>query len=114
MHLTVTPDIFRLAQVFTISRGSRTEAKVLTVRATDGAMSGWGECVPYARYNETLDSVTKASFEYHQPPGSPEQRVSVVSASLAVLLHHRQEGSRSQVSQPWLSAWHFCHSGSLL
>ena len=68
----------------------------------------------FAAATSSLGSVTKASFEYHQPPGSPEQRVSVVSASLAVLLHHRQEGSRSQVSQPWLSAWHFCHSGSLL
>jgi L-alanine-DL-glutamate epimerase-like enolase superfamily enzyme len=56
--ITVTPDVFRLAQVFTISRGSRTEARVLTVRVTRGAVSGWGECVPYARYGETLDSVT--------------------------------------------------------
>ncbi len=56
--ITVTPDTFRLAQVFTISRGSRTEAKVLTVRVSDGGVTGWGECVPYARYDETLDSVT--------------------------------------------------------
>jgi L-alanine-DL-glutamate epimerase-like enolase superfamily enzyme len=56
--ITVTPDVFRLAQVFTISRGSRTEARVLTVSVTRGAVSGWGECVPYARYGETLDSVT--------------------------------------------------------
>ena len=58
MDITVTPDVFKLAQVFTISRGSRTEAKVLTVRVTDGGFSGWGECVPYARYGETLDSVS--------------------------------------------------------
>ncbi len=56
--ITVTPDIFRLAHVFTISRGSRTEARVLTVRITRGGVSGWGECVPYARYGETPDSVT--------------------------------------------------------
>ena len=48
--ITVTPDVFRLAQVFTISRGSRTEARVLTVRVTRGGMTGWGECVPYARW----------------------------------------------------------------
>ncbi|WP_457648673.1 N-acetyl-D-Glu racemase DgcA [Profundibacter sp.] len=58
MTITVTPDVFRLAQVFTISRGSRTEAKVLTVRVTRDGVTGWGECVPYARYDETLDSVT--------------------------------------------------------
>jgi len=58
MQITVTPDTFRLAEVFTISRGSRTEAKVLTVRITDGDHAGWGECVPYARYGESLESVT--------------------------------------------------------
>ncbi|MDX5357622.1 MAG: dipeptide epimerase [Rhodobacterales bacterium] len=57
MTLTVTPEAFRLAQAFTISRGSRTEARVLTVRvARDGAI-GMGECVPYPRYGESLDSV---------------------------------------------------------
>ncbi|MBY5934679.1 dipeptide epimerase [Tateyamaria omphalii] len=58
MRIEVTRDVFRLAQAFTISRGSRTEAHVLTVRVSDGAHSGWGECVPYARYDETVDSVT--------------------------------------------------------
>ncbi|MBO9445465.1 N-acetyl-D-Glu racemase DgcA [Ruegeria sp. R14_0] len=57
MQVEVSRDVFRLAQVFTISRGSRTEAKVLTVRISDGTHQGWGECVPYARYDETLDSV---------------------------------------------------------
>jgi len=59
MELSVTRDVFRLAQVFTISRGSRTEAHVLTVRARSDGREGWGECVPYARYGETLDSVTE-------------------------------------------------------
>lgn len=58
MQLTVSPDRFKLAQAFTISRGSRTEAQVLTVRIVDGAYQGWGECVPYAHYGETMDSVT--------------------------------------------------------
>ncbi|WP_375692029.1 N-acetyl-D-Glu racemase DgcA [Pseudooceanicola sp. LIPI14-2-Ac024] len=59
MDISVKAETFRLAQVFTISRGSRTEAKVLTVKVTDGGVSGWGECVPYARYDETLESVTE-------------------------------------------------------
>ncbi len=58
MKIEVTADTFRLAQVFTISRGSRTEAKVLTVRMHENGVAGWGECVPYARYGETLESVT--------------------------------------------------------
>ncbi|MEP3845725.1 MAG: N-acetyl-D-Glu racemase DgcA [Paracoccaceae bacterium] len=57
MKITVERDVFRLAQVFTISRGSRTEAQVLTVRIEDAGYLGWGECVPYARYDESLDSV---------------------------------------------------------
>jgi L-alanine-DL-glutamate epimerase-like enolase superfamily enzyme len=58
LSLTVTRDVFPLAEAFTISRGSRTEAHVLTVTVTDGTHTGRGECVPYARYGETLDSVT--------------------------------------------------------
>ena len=57
MTITVAQDVFRLAEVFTISRGSRTEAKVLTVQVERDGVVGWGECVPYARYDETLDSV---------------------------------------------------------
>ncbi len=56
--ISVTPATFRLAQAFTIARGSRTEARVLTARITRDGTTGWGECVPYARYGETLESVT--------------------------------------------------------
>ena len=58
MELSVTADTFPLAEVFTISRGAKTEAQVLTVHLRDGAHTGRGECVPYARYGETPDSVT--------------------------------------------------------
>lgn len=57
MQVTVAREVFRLAQAFTISRGSRTEAHVLTATVSDGVHTGRGECVPYARYGETLDSV---------------------------------------------------------
>jgi len=56
--IRVTRDTFKLAEVFTIARGSRTEAQVLTVEVTRNGVTGRGECVPYARYDETLDSVT--------------------------------------------------------
>lgn len=58
VKVTVSRDVFKLAQVFTISRGSRTQAEVLTVKIENDGVTGWGECVPYARYNETLESVT--------------------------------------------------------
>jgi L-alanine-DL-glutamate epimerase-like enolase superfamily enzyme len=57
MQIEMTHDVFKLAQVFTISRGSRTEAKVLTVKVSKDGAVGYGECVPYARYDETLESV---------------------------------------------------------
>lgn len=59
MTISVTSEAFQLAEAFVISRGSRTEAKVLTVRITRGGITGQGECVPYARYGESLESVTQ-------------------------------------------------------
>jgi L-alanine-DL-glutamate epimerase-like enolase superfamily enzyme len=52
-------EIFPLAHVFRISRGSRTQAEVVTVTIEKDGVTGRGECVPYARYNETLESVIK-------------------------------------------------------
>lgn len=57
MMITVTPERFPLAQTFTISRGSKSEARVLTVRIDRDGLTGRGECVPYARYGETLETV---------------------------------------------------------
>lgn len=42
---------------FTIARGAKTEAVVVVVEVTDGQITGRGECVPYARYAETPQSV---------------------------------------------------------
>jgi len=53
----VFESVFPLAEVFTISRGSRTEARVVTVEVTSGGYRGWGECVPYPRYGETVEGV---------------------------------------------------------
>jgi len=50
-------EIFPLAQVFRISRGARTQAEVVSVEINRNHFTGHGECVPYARYNETLESV---------------------------------------------------------
>lgn len=58
MHLDISRDVFPLAKAFTISRGSRTEAVVLRVAITWEGKTGCGECVPYARYGETVESVT--------------------------------------------------------
>jgi L-Ala-D/L-Glu epimerase len=50
-------ETFPIAGKFVISRGAKSEARVVTVTISDGARAGRGECVPYARYGETVDSV---------------------------------------------------------
>ncbi len=42
---------------FTISRGSKTQADVVIVELTQDGVTGRGECVPYARYDESIASV---------------------------------------------------------
>lgn len=60
LRLTVVEDVFPVAGTFTISRGSRTEIRVVTATLSDGVHAGRGECVPYARYGETVDGVMEA------------------------------------------------------
>jgi len=42
-----------IAGTFTISRGTKTEARVIVVTLRENGLTGRGECVPYARYGET-------------------------------------------------------------
>ncbi len=58
--LSVSIERFPIAGVFSISRGSRTEAVVVTATVSDGGVTGRGECVPYARYGETVEGVAAA------------------------------------------------------
>lgn len=55
--MNIQEERYPLAETFTISRGAKTEAHVVTVELTRDGITGRGECVPYARYGETLDSV---------------------------------------------------------
>ena len=58
-RLKVSIESFPIAGTFTISRGSRTEARVAVAAIEEGVSSGRGECVPYARYGETVDGVAE-------------------------------------------------------
>jgi L-alanine-DL-glutamate epimerase-like enolase superfamily enzyme len=46
-----------IAGAFTIARGSKTEAVVVTVEITEDGVTGRGEATPYPRYGETPESV---------------------------------------------------------
>jgi len=59
-HLSVKIDSFPLKRAFNISRGAKTAADVVTCAITDNGVSGWGECVPYKRYGETVEGVLEA------------------------------------------------------
>ena len=69
-----------------IARGSKTEARVLTVTVARDGARGRGECVPYARYGESLESVaeqiatqpvgvTRAALQDLLPPGAARNAV---------------------------------------
>lgn len=55
--LALTVERWPIAGTFGISRGSKTEAVVVVAKLSDGNARGRGECVPYARYGESVDSV---------------------------------------------------------
>ncbi len=52
-------EVWPLREAFSISRGAKTEARVIVVRASDGAFEGRGEAVPYARYGESVESALR-------------------------------------------------------
>ncbi|MGB3744847.1 MAG: N-acetyl-D-Glu racemase DgcA [Xanthobacteraceae bacterium] len=60
MDLAVRIERWALERPFTISRGTKTEAVVVTVELKHGGRSGRGEAVPYARYGETPEGVASA------------------------------------------------------
>jgi L-alanine-DL-glutamate epimerase-like enolase superfamily enzyme len=60
LSLTVRTERWPIAGSFTIARGAKTEAAVVVAEISDGRATGRGECVPYGRYGETVESVTAA------------------------------------------------------
>ena len=57
MQIEAREEVWPLKQPFRISRGSRTEARVVAVTVTDGWRSGRGEAVPIKRYSQNVASV---------------------------------------------------------
>ncbi|GAA5625306.1 MULTISPECIES: N-acetyl-D-Glu racemase DgcA [Brucella/Ochrobactrum group] len=61
MHnsLKIIHERYPIAGKFTISRGSKTEAAVIVCEIGHNGLLGRGECVPYARYSESIESVSE-------------------------------------------------------
>ena len=64
--LAVTSESWPLKQAFRIARGIKTEAAVVVATIRQNGHSGRGECVPYARYGESLQGVV-AQIESVRP-----------------------------------------------
>ena len=63
IHLEKWP----IAGKFAISRGAKTTAEVVVAELADGRHRGRGECVPYARYGETVEAVAAAIEAMREP-----------------------------------------------
>lgn len=94
MKITATSEPFDLAETFTIARGSKTQAEVVKVEVTRAGVNGRGECVPYVRYDETVESVVaaiealpddldRASLQKSLPPGAARNAVDCALWDLA-------------------------------
>lgn len=55
--VSARPETWLLARPFRIARGAKNEARVIVVEIAQEGMTGRGECVPYARYGKTQESV---------------------------------------------------------
>jgi L-Ala-D/L-Glu epimerase len=66
LTLALAVERWPIAGSFAISRGSKTEALTVVAELSDGVARGRGECVPYARYGESVDSV-RAQIEAMRP-----------------------------------------------
>lgn len=58
--LTVRRARFAVRGQFRIARGARSSAEVVVAEVREGGVTGRGECVPYARYGETVAGVAAA------------------------------------------------------
>ena len=56
-RLEAREEIWPLANAFRISRGAKTAAQVIVAEISQGGVTGRGEAVPYARYDETVAGV---------------------------------------------------------
>ncbi len=66
LSLSINVELWPIAGTFTISRGAKTEAAVVVVELGAGKARGRGECVPYARYGESVEGVV-AGLEAMRP-----------------------------------------------
>lgn len=60
LTITAAIETWPIAGAFVIARGAKREATVIVAQVSDGTVTGRGECVPYARYGESVEGVHAA------------------------------------------------------
>jgi L-alanine-DL-glutamate epimerase-like enolase superfamily enzyme len=83
LALHVRTERWPIAGTFAISRGARTEAVVVVAELSDSRHTGRGECVPYARYGETVDAVVATIEEQRDALGRGLDRAALQGAMAA-------------------------------
>ena len=86
--LEVKGESWPIAGTFTIARGSKTSADVVVVKITEAGTTGWGEAVPYPRYNESVAQcltaleLARAPIESGQLPELPMAAANALDCAL--------------------------------
>lgn len=113
--LSILKESFPIAGSFTISRGAKTAADVLVCAIAQNGRTGRGECVPYARYGETMDSVmaeiedirpqietgiSRTELQAQMPPGAARNAVDCALWDLESKLSGKSAWSLAGLAEP--------------
>lgn len=109
--ITARAETFPLRNPFTISRGSKTEARVVTCTVTRNGHRGWGEGLPYPRYGERVEDavaaiealpegITRAALQEAMRPGAARNAVDCALWDLEAKASGRPVWQLTGVGQP--------------
>jgi L-Ala-D/L-Glu epimerase len=108
---TAQAETFPLRNPFTISRGSKTEARVVTCTVTRSGHRGWGEGLPYPRYGETVEAavatilslpveITRAALQETMKPGAARNAVDCALWDLEAKMSGKPVWQLARLAQP--------------
>jgi L-Ala-D/L-Glu epimerase len=78
IRLTAQSETWPIRGSFNIARGARTQADVVVCRIERNGRYGLGECVPYARYGETVESVLEQIHDARALVESGSDRMQII------------------------------------
>ncbi len=82
MQFSCSHESWPVAGTFTIARGSKSAADVVVVKLARNGHVGQGECVPYARYNETVTQVLDALHNAATAIEAPDSAEQIAALAL--------------------------------